>query len=70
MGRPSGVKSSITSSLVPAGTVAANGIVTTVPDCAFVTLTVPVAICVRVPPGKCSPGIRIQAHGHRLGVVG
>lgn len=46
---PSGVKSSITSWEVPAGTVAAKGVVTTVPDWAFVTLIVVVAIWVSDP---------------------
>ena len=43
------------SSPVPAATAVVSGMVTTVPLWELVTLTVVVASCVRVPPGKAAP---------------
>ena len=45
----------MTNSPVPAGTVALNGVVTNVPDCAFIKLMVVVPICVSVPAGNAAP---------------
>jgi hypothetical protein len=52
---PLGVKTSITSSEVPAGTFATIGTLRTVPEALSNTWTVVVAIWVRVPPGNAPP---------------
>jgi len=52
---PFGVKTSITNSDVPAGTVATMGTLKTVPEAVSRTWTVVVAICVRVPAGNAPP---------------
>jgi hypothetical protein len=49
---PFGVKTSITSSKVPAGTVATKGTLRTVPEALSNTWIVVVATWVRVPPGN------------------
>jgi hypothetical protein len=54
---PLGVKTSITSSDVPTGTVATIGTVRTVPEAVSRTWIVVVAICVRVPPGNAPPAL-------------